>query len=133
VSIALKRTEIGPDEWLAGEELPPIELDSPYDLITNPDDRASIPERDRRRAVAHALASAIREARRHSVGTQIAAAEAWGRSQSQVSRLEADPSIVQLGTLLDYLASMNVAISFHLEIDGFHVDVEASPGLSAAA
>lgn len=127
------RTEFSPEEWLASEELLPVELDSPYELITDPDDRASIPERDRRRAVAHALASAIRDARRHSVGTQIAAAEAWGRSQSQVSRLEADPSVVQLGTLLDYLASMNVAISFHLVVDDFHVDVDAAPGFSTAA
>jgi hypothetical protein len=100
-----------PAEWLADLGQPPVELDSPYDLVTNEADRATIDDRRRRRASAHHLAEAIREARRQAVGTQIAAAAAWGRAQSQVSRLESDPSVVQLGTLIDYLSALDVEIT----------------------
>jgi hypothetical protein len=63
---------------------------------------------------------AVREARQNSVGTQVAAAQAWGRAQSQVSRLEADPSVAKLGTIIDYLTSINVNFSMRFTA-GSHV------------
>jgi hypothetical protein len=112
--------EYSPEEWLSDLAEPPVSLDSPYDLVTDPEQRATIPARERRRAVAHAVAVAVREARQNSVGTQVAAAHAWGRAQSQVSRLEADPSVAQLGTIIDYLTSMNVDFSMRFTA-GSHV------------
>jgi hypothetical protein len=112
--------EYTPEEWLSDLGEAPVHLDSSYDLVTDPELRATIPARERRRAVAHAVAVAVREARQNSVGTQVAAANAWGRAQSQVSRLEADPSVAQLGTIIDYLTSMNVDFSMRFAA-GLHV------------
>jgi hypothetical protein len=106
------------EEWLVHLDEPLEELANAFELVTDEADRLSIPDRVRGRVAAHALASAIRQARHEAVGTQVAAAAAWGRAQSQVSRLEADPSVVQLGTLIDYLSSLNVELSIELKVDG---------------
>ena len=113
-------SEPTPEEWLVDFDPTPVKLDSPYDLISDPKLRSTIPERERRRAVAHELAVAVRDARQNSVGTQVAAAHAWGRAQSQVSRLESDPSVAQIGTLIDYLTAMNVDFSMRF-VAGLHV------------
>jgi hypothetical protein len=110
-SVKATPLEPTPTNWLERKDESLVEIQSPFDLVTSTDDRTSISERRQRRNIAHALATCVREARHNSVGTQVVAAKAWGRSQSQVSRLEADPSTAQVGTLIDYLASMNVEFS----------------------
>jgi methionine synthase II (cobalamin-independent) len=125
--------ELTPDEWLSGRGHPTIELASPYDLVTNAEDRATIPERERRRDLAHRLAVALKEARQSSVGTQVAAAEAWGRAQSQVSRLEGDPTVVQLGTLIDYLAALNIRLTLHMVAGDDDIEVDLRHDVGDAA
>jgi hypothetical protein len=131
-SMSTISTSPTPDEWVGSLGEAPIELASPYDLVTDENDRATIPEREHRREVAHTLAVAIRQARLDAVGTQVAAAQAWGRTQSQVSRLESDPSVVQLGTLLDYLSSIGVELSLHLSVGGRLIEVDEQKSTTAA-
>lgn len=122
-----KHREYTPAEWLAAAvDSHPAELASPYDLAdTDAEDRD---EDRRRRALAHELHLAVRSIRQRAIGTQTDAAKAWHRPQSQVSRLESDPSASKVGTFLDYLSALNVSMSIRLSTGDITVELRSVDG-----
>ncbi len=121
-----KHRDPTPAEWLAAADLGPSSPASPYDLIEVRDEDRD--EDRRRRAIAHELLLAVRNIRQQAVGTQTEAARAWHRPQSQVSRLEADPSAAKVGTFLDYLSALNIDMTIRLSAGDSSIELRAVDG-----
>jgi hypothetical protein len=75
--------------------------------------------RTRPRALAPKMTASLREIRESTGRTQTAAAAAWGRSQSQVARVEGlDLARIKLGTLADYVEALGGTVTVTVTIDG---------------
>lgn len=112
-----------PEDWLAGmDEAATIELvehgpDDPYEP-DNPGFHEAVMAAYARRVAAHRVVTTLAELRRAVGRTQVQVAEAWGRPQPKVSRLEADPSRAEVATLTEYVRAIGGRLSIEAEIDG---------------
>ncbi len=112
-----------PEDWLAGIDeaatVQPVER-RPEDRYEpdNPGFHEAVMDAYDRRVVAHHVVTTLAELRRAVGRTQIEVAEAWGRPQPKVSRLEADPQRAEVATLTDYVRALGGHLSIEAEIDG---------------
>jgi hypothetical protein len=70
------------------------------------------------RRAEHEVVSSLQQLRKLLGRTQVEVANEWGRPQSQVSRLEADPLRAELGTLLAYIQALGGRLTVEAEIRG---------------
>ena len=72
----------------------------------------------KQRRAEHEVVSSLQQLRKLLGRTQVEVANEWGRPQSQVSRLEADPLRAELGTLLAYIQALGGRLTVEAEIRG---------------
>lgn len=109
--------KISPEDWLA-------DLGEP--IVRKPDERLTHPDNpnfheDVRHLVAqrraeHYVVASLAELRRLFGLSQLEAAEAWGKTQPQVSRLERDPARAAIETLASYLRALGGHLAVEAEI-----------------
>lgn len=112
-----------PEDWLAGID----DAGSVYPVEHGPEDRyepdnpgfhESVMEAYAHRVAAHQVVTTLADLRRAVGQTQVQVAEAWGRPQPKVSRLEADPSRAEVATLTEYVRAIGGHLAIEAEIDG---------------
>lgn len=72
----------------------------------------------KQRRAEHEVVPSLQQLRKLLGRTQVEVANEWGRPQSQVSRLEADPLRAELGTLLAYIQALGGRLTVEAEIRG---------------
>jgi hypothetical protein len=70
------------------------------------------------RRAEHEVVASLQQLRKLLGRTQVEVAAKWGRPQSQVSRLEADPLRAELGTILAYIQALGGRLTVEAEIHG---------------
>ena len=70
------------------------------------------------RRAEHEVVASLQQLRKLLGRTQVEVANEWGRPQSQVSRLEADPLRAELGTILAYIQALGGRLTVEAEIRG---------------
>jgi hypothetical protein len=112
-----------PEDWLAGIDeattLQPAEY-GPEDRYEpdNPGFHEAVMDIYERRVAAHQVVTTLAELRRAVGHTQVQVAEAWGRPQPKVSRLEADPLRAEVATLTEYVRAIGGHLAIEAEVDG---------------
>lgn len=108
-----------PKEW----------LDDDRDVIRrDADDQATwrgdatvddeVAELVKQRRAEHEVVASLQQLRKLLGRTQVEVANQWGRPQSQVSRVEADPLRAELGTVLAYIQALGGRLTVEAEIRG---------------
>ena len=117
-----------PEQWLEGLNEEPIRHEQGDDMWRDSADPGlydtvlAAREHTARRHEVYTTLTALR----HRFGrTQTDVARAWKRSQSQVSKVEADPSKAELLTLAGYIEALGGHLTLEAEINGdlYRVDL----------
>lgn len=98
-----------PTDFLVDTHTVPVSVDLTDGLTVDQARRRQV-EREAR----HLIKSLVRDARRDGGLSQVAAAQAWGAEQPQVSRLERDPGNAHVATLLSYLNALGAQIEIRI-------------------
>jgi len=120
------RAELTPEEWLD-------DIEGEFILnqeVTHPDpDFHEMYRRARTRLeLEHDVLESLSELRRATGLNQTEIAQRWGRSQSQVSKVERSPETVELATLASYVRALGGQLTMTIEVDGhvYHEDLVIS-------
>lgn len=112
-----------PEDWVSGIDeaamVQPVEH-GPDDRYEpgNPGFHEAVMDAYTRRVAAHQVVTTLAELRRAIGRTQVQVAQAWGRPQPKVSRLESDPSRAEVATLAEYVRAIGGHLCIEAEIDG---------------
>jgi DNA-binding XRE family transcriptional regulator len=113
-----------PGEFIEAGKKGLVDYD-PVAAITDPDAQHALAARLGRREAAHAIAVDLAELRVALGMSQTALAEAIGKRQPHISRIEHDPSSIQLSTLTAYLKGLGIEhASIVVERDGAIYDLQ---------
>ena len=97
-------------------------------IYRDPDDKAAwqgdatvddeVAEIVKRRRLEHETVASLQQLRKLLGRTQVEVAKDWGRPQSQISRLEADPLHAELASVLAYIKALGGRLTVEAEVDG---------------
>ncbi|MHB2029745.1 MAG: helix-turn-helix domain-containing protein [Acidimicrobiales bacterium] len=109
-------TDFTPEEWLE-QSVGEVEVD-PLASGFGPEFESLRVAARRRIQFEHKFITSLKQLRQSTGLKQRDVASRWGRSQSQVSKVERTPSSVEITTLAGYVSAFGGNITITIEVDG---------------
>lgn len=115
--------EHSPQDYLNSASAGTVSM-SADELVVTPEGAEHLANLRANRVAAHRLALDLGALRDLCGVTQVQLAQATGRVQSHISKIEAAPTRVQMATLIAYLQGLGAHASLVIERDGATYDLE---------
>ena len=117
-------TEFSPQDFIDAAKIGAVVDLDVDELVPTAQGKARLEKIRQQKIHAHALALDLAALREALGVTQVQIAQATGRGQSHISRMESAPEKIQLSTLMSYLQGLGVHASLVIERDGATFDLE---------
>ncbi len=115
-----------PEKWLDADpaDATESELDAPFRRADDPDYDRQVRGALAEREAEHVVLTSLHELRRMAQLTQVDVAKLVARPQTNISRLESDPSRATVATLASYVRAVGGHLRVEAEVGGETYSVE---------